>query len=438
MLKLIKKISFLLLLMLALCQVGCKKNPEAKESGGDSALSLIETVDSINAEDGDGIVADKENAEADPEAKQSSGDRTERAGLAKAGGATEAAGSEDSADLAGKQTGTTESTETTGPTGATGPTETTDTSKTGDSQEPGVARKGFYVEGTILYDGKGNPFIMRGVNHAHTWYKNQRDIALEAIAETGSNTVRIVLSDGQQWQKDDDVSVKAIIEKCKKLKLIAVLEVHDITGNNSLEALDKTVDYWIGLKDALIGNEPYAIINIANEWYGDWNSDIWAKGYMAAIPKLREAGLTHTILVDSAGWGQYPKSITDRGLDIFEADPLKNTMFAIHMYEYAGRDEKIIKANIDNVLALDLCLIIGEFGQKHTGGDVDEGYILKYCEEVGIGYLGWSWKGNSGGVEYLDISRDWRGTRLSSDWGEILINSEHGIRNTSKICSIYE
>ena len=294
------------------------------------------------------------------------------------------------------------------------------------------------MEGTVLYDGKGNPFIMRGINHAHTWYKNQRDIALEAIAATGSNTVRIVLSDGQQWQKDDAASVKAIIKKCKELKLIAVLEVHDITGNNSLEALDQTVDYWTGLKDVLIGNEPYVIINIANEWYGNWNSDIWAEGYMAAIPKLREAGLTHTIQVDSAGWGQYAKSVTDRGKDIFEADPLKNTMFAIHMYEYAGKDAKTIKANIDNVQALGLCVIIGEFGQKHTGGDVDEGYILSYCEEIGVGYLGWSWKGNSGGVEYLDIAKDWRGTKLSQDWGEILINSEYGIRNTSKPCSIFE
>lgn len=31
--------------------------------------------------------------------------------------------------------------------------------------------KGFYVSGTTLYDATGSPFVMRGVNHAHTWYK---------------------------------------------------------------------------------------------------------------------------------------------------------------------------------------------------------------------------------------------------------------------------
>lgn len=297
---------------------------------------------------------------------------------------------------------------------------------------------GFYVEGRSLFDVNGNEFIMRGINHAHTWYKGQWLIALEAIAATGSNTVRIVLSDGQQWEKDDAAYIQAIIDKCKELKMIVVLEVHDITGNNSAEALDRTVDYWISLKDVLMGNEQYVIINIANEWFGDWKSREWADGYIAAIPKLREAGYSHTILVDSAGWGQYAKSVHDFGSEILEADPIKNTMFAIHMYEYSGKDEATIKTNIDGVHKDNLCVTIGEFGFKHTSGDVDEGYILEYSEEIGVGYIGWSWKGNGGGVEYLDIAKEWDGSALSPDWGEILINSEFGIRNTSKICTVFE
>ena len=46
--------------------------------------------------------------------------------------------------------------------------------------------KGFYVSGTTLYDATGKPFVMRGVNHAHTWYKNDLAAAIPAIANTGS------------------------------------------------------------------------------------------------------------------------------------------------------------------------------------------------------------------------------------------------------------
>ena len=63
--------------------------------------------------------------------------------------------------------------------------------------------------------------------------------------------------------------------------------------------------------------------------------------------------------------------------------------------------------------------------------------IMKYCQENGIGYLGWSWKGNSGGVEYLDIANSWDGSVLSADWGENLVNGENGIKQTSVKCSVF-
>ena len=60
---------------------------------------------------------------------------------------------------------------------------------------------GFKVEGTKLIDGYGEEFVMRGVNHAYTWFKSDTDTALEGIEYIGSNTVRLVLSDGDQWDK---------------------------------------------------------------------------------------------------------------------------------------------------------------------------------------------------------------------------------------------
>lgn len=299
-----------------------------------------------------------------------------------------------------------------------------------------AAANGFYVNGTSLYDANGNQFVMRGINMAHTWFKNNTSESIQGIAATGANTVRVVLSNGELYTRDSAESVRNIINQCKENNLIAVLEVHDGTGSDSIADLNKIVDYWIDIKAELIGNEKYVILNIANEWYGTWNSSGWRDGYVTAIPRLREAGIQNTIMVDCAGWGQYPKSIADYGTEVFNSDPQGNTMFSIHMYEYAGGDANTVKSNIDNVLNKNLCVIIGEFASYHTNGDVDEHTIMNDCQQKKVGYLGWSWKGNNSDLSYLDISGLFGGGNYT-EWGDILLNHADGIRTTSQICTVY-
>ena len=306
-----------------------------------------------------------------------------------------------------------------------------------ESKPVTASEDGFKVEGTKLLDANGNEFIMRGINHAHTWYLKEDTTAIKAIAETGANTVRIVCSDGQQWTKDSEEMLETVIDLCISNEMIAVVEVHDATGKDDISALRHVTNYWIEMKNALIGKEQYVILNIANEWAGSWDGALWRDGYVEAIPKLREAGIKNTLLVDAGGWAQYAKSIHDYGVDVFNSDPDKNTMFAVHMYGTAGKNKQTIENNLANVTNKGLCVIVGEFGYNHTDGDVDEEYIMEYCQKNGIGYLGWSWKGNSGGVEYLDIANAWDGSVLSPDWGEKLINGVNGIRNTSVKCSIF-
>ena len=50
---------------------------------------------------------------------------------------------------------------------------------------------GFHIEGTKLIDAKGNEFIMRGINHAYTWFKDVTNPAMNAIANTKANTKHI-------------------------------------------------------------------------------------------------------------------------------------------------------------------------------------------------------------------------------------------------------
>lgn len=309
-----------------------------------------------------------------------------------------------------------------------------DTTSTPDA----AAEIGFKVDGAKLLDAKGNEFVMRGVNHSHVWFRSQLDAALDGIAATGSNCVRIVLADGDQWDRIPADELETVIKKCTDRKMIVIAEVHDATGKDQQSFLDNAVDYWIEVKDVMNAHTDTVILNIANEWLGNRNANAWKTGYTTAIPKLREAGIKNTIMVDSAGWGQNGEVVGKVGQEVFDSDPDKNTMFSVHMYGSAGKNAQTITNNIKSATDKNLCIVVGEFGYKHSDGDVDEAFIMKYCNENGIGYIGWSWKGNGGGVEYLDISKDWAGTMLSEDWGEILVNGENGIKKTAKVCSVFE
>ena len=319
------------------------------------------------------------------------------------------------------------------------PAVSSDTSSAVESSAPAAPEpEGFKVDGTKLIDGFGNEFVMRGVNHAYSWFKDDTKNALEGIKYNGCNTVRLVLSDGDQWDKVTRAELKSLIKNCKNNKLVAVLEIHDGAGMNDVSYLEHAVDYWIEMKDLLNKNKAYVIVNIANEWYGGYQDlEVWRDAYLSAVKKLREAGLENTLIVDSAGWGQCADSVLKYGNEILDADPDKNTMFAVHMYGTAGKNEAIIKNTIDTAISKDLCLLIGEFGNKHTDGNVDEEMIMQYSTEKNIGYLAWSWKGNGDDVNYLDITRDWAGTDLNPEWGKPLFDGEYGIKKTSIECSVF-
>lgn len=307
----------------------------------------------------------------------------------------------------------------------------------GDSTGQSSTEQGFYVEGSTLYDAGGNPFVMRGVNHMHTWFVDEMAVTARALEETGSNCVRIVLSNGEQWDENKADEVESIIELCKKHHLIAILEVHDTTGEWKKDALLEAAEYFVDIKDVLIGEEAYVILNIANEWPSNNETGVWKEGYKEAIPMLREAGLSHTIMVDCAGGGQYGKCIEEAGAEVLAADPLGNVMFSVHMYGTSGSASELIEQNLKYATEQELCICVGEFGFKHSDGDVDEAYIMKYCEENGIGYLAWCWKGNAGEAVYLDMAMEWDGSNLSADWGEVVVNGPNGIRETAEMCTVF-
>ncbi|MFI6103303.1 cellulase family glycosylhydrolase [Streptomyces sp. NPDC051310] len=298
---------------------------------------------------------------------------------------------------------------------------------------------GFHVEDGRLLDANGNDFVLRGVNHAHTWYTATTDRALADIKALGANSVRVVLSTGDRWTKNGTADVAHVVARCKASRLVCVLEAHDTTGygeQSGAVSLDKAVDYWIDVQSALKGQEKYVLLNLGNEPHGNTGHTAWTADTRNAITRMRAAGFEHTLMVDAPNWGQdWSFTMRDNAPAVFAADPRRNTVFSVHMYGVYDTAAEV-EDYLNRFASRRLPLVVGEFGDAHSDGNPDEDAIMATARRLDLGYLGWSWSGNGGGVEYLDMATGFDAGRLTP-WGQRIFNGPDGIRQTSREASVY-
>jgi hypothetical protein len=342
----------------------------------------------------------------------------------------------------------------------------------GDVSRPSyIDSSGFFVREGRLYDKHGNDFVMRGVNNAHAWYdtsgRNLAIGALDDISGYGFNTVRIV------WEASTGLSVNLlhqIIDCVVQLHMVPMVELHDVTGvpqnlaksvetgeltpwdvacsNRTREECDALYDVLppdeanaIGhtrlmemaeyysrddVKAVLLEYEDYLLVNVANEWSGE---DYFG-GYSAAIEHLRDNGINHTLVIDANGWGQNGQVILDEGQRLLDADPQRNLLFSVHMYEQYADTARITRM-LEGAVELELPIIVGEFGPEHGGETIDVEFIFAESARLGTGYLGWSWKGNEERLIALDMSLDWEGEDLT-EWGATLVESPNGAGSSQR------
>jgi mannan endo-1,4-beta-mannosidase len=302
------------------------------------------------------------------------------------------------------------------------------------SIQPAAAASGLHIEGTNIVEANGRPFIMRGVNHAHVWYTNQTS-SFANIKALGANTVRVVLGSGKRWGPSSDTT--AVINQCKVNRMICVLEVHDTTGygeDGAAATLDEAVNYWITQKAALVGQENYVVINIGNEPIGNTNPAQWTAATTAAIQKMRANGFQHLLMVDAPNWGQdWQYVMRDNAQTVLDADTSHNTVLSIHMYDVFSTASSIT-AYLDHFKNKGWPLVIGEFGWKQSSNNVDHETILAESQARGLGYLGWSWSGNTD--PYLDMAIGFDPANLST-WGQRIFNGANGIKATAKEATIF-
>ncbi len=296
---------------------------------------------------------------------------------------------------------------------------------------------GFSISGTKLLDANGNEFVMRGVNYSWCWQRGKEKTVIPAAKRIGCNTIRIQLGTGKRFYKPSASQLESLIEMCEENKLIAMFNTHDATGSDNYADLEDAAKFWTEMTDVLNGHLSTTLVNITNEWYSSMNnSQAWADGYRKAIKIIRDAGIKNTLVIDAAGWGQWPKCIQEKGKYVAEADPDNNLIFSMHIYDVAGKNYSSVKKNIDNALSIGYPVIVGEFAYQHGGKPVAWQAVLDYTAETNVGYLVWSWTGNSGGVEDCDMFGSYDDSKYLPN-GTNTVLGKNGIKETSVECSIF-
>ena len=326
-------------------------------------------------------------------------------------------------------------------------------------------KPGFHTDGVRLLDANGKEFLMRGYNYSYAWQKDLWGAAFSTAKKYNCNALRIQLSDGQ---KDlggycDADQVSKLISSCKENHFIGVFNVQDTGGGNDKNVLLHAADYWVGIKNAVIGQEKYCIVNIGNEWmgspgrdcngeWGDYQENLWSDTYIEAVRRIRSAGIKNTLMIDCNGYGQYADIIWKEGQRILDEDKKyfkdgkPNIIFSIHFYEKAcywdyekGVGSRVAHS-IDKALSIGAPVCIGEYAysRKSEEWKMDWETIQDYSKTMNIGYLGWSFTGNgdaeSQGLDMFNSD----GSQMYKNGECIIQHPNDGIQATSVICSVYD
>jgi mannan endo-1,4-beta-mannosidase len=306
------------------------------------------------------------------------------------------------------------------------------------SPEPPRAALGIRLRGGHIVEANGRDLVLRGINHAYTWFQAQNS-SFADIKAAGANSVRVTLASGQRWPANTASDVAGVISRCKENRLICVLDVHDTIGlgqQGGAATLAQAADFWLGVQGALTGQENYVIINIGDEPYGSYNSSTWVADTTAAIRRLRAAGFLHTLMVDAPDWGQDDSfTMRDNARGVLAADRCGNTVFSVHMYGVFNNAVKV-RNYMASYVSRGLPLVVGEFGNMHRYGNPDEDAIMAYAQADRVGYLGWSWSGNDSDVGYLDMVNNFDPSSRTL-WGNRFITGPNGLSTTSREASIY-
>lgn len=293
------------------------------------------------------------------------------------------------------------------------------------------------TRGTDILDATGQPFIARGINLQYGDFPRLAATSLPLMHDVGANIVRLQLRRATAAAQID--AALATLSEDPVVVMLALWE-EELTGGSDPDDLLRDVrKRWIGKWLPVLQDSNYAdrlMLNIVNEWGTDAEDyDVYLRTYETIITQFRDAGLRHPIVIDAGNWGSDPSFFLDgRAARLLAADPLENVIFSLHAYHERYNAPDKIDAIIAAMQALEVPWMWGEFGssafEPSPGGNIDHLHLMARSDELGIGWIAWSWYGNGGKDAVLDMTTYYDRVDLTPH-GLDVVEGTHGLAATA-------
>jgi mannan endo-1,4-beta-mannosidase len=238
-----------------------------------------------------------------------------------------------------------------------------------------------------IMDPSGNEWRPRGVNRAHD------DQGTAGMGNMGANAVRIAvrftLPPATAWGEVQSIAAAN--------GLVPIVGNWTATCKADPASLAAIVDIWVAQAPTWTQLNASGIVNIANEW-GPPNSVVWRDSYVTAVQRMRAAGYTGMLMVDSGGCGQDAQDVVKYGADVLAADPLHNVLFDVHVYgafHYPATATWMQDAAtaFAQLKASGLPIVLGEYGPVGVGPSATQiplDDLITIAEGNGWGHLAWA------------------------------------------------
>ncbi len=298
------------------------------------------------------------------------------------------------------------------------------------------------VQGSQIIDPNGTPFVYRGVNLGILPDDASLPFVMSDIAYSGANAVRIPV----QGMGNDRLT--RYVEQCKQNRLVCVLTDTSIYGygDNFGPSNQSDILYaWLSRKPVLDAYKDYVIVDIASGPSGN-GGNLIMQFYEFIVVLLRLQGVTNQLMISGSNWGQdWSNELRDNAEYIRSKDSLNNVIFSVHMYE-AYSDPATIRSYLKSYLDRGLPIVVSEFGPVRRDRNTNESRnpyvnntvavdsIMATTQELGVGYLGWTWSGYTTKFTDLNMFTAFDPNKITP-WGTRLIDGENGIKATAKRAS---
>ena len=190
-----------------------------------------------------------------------------------------------------------------------------------------------------LIDSNGQEFRIRGVNRLH-WDSD----SAAGIVRSHANTERWTID----FNRPAAQNIALVRAQSIREGIVPIVGNWGGTCSPDPNKLSAMVDTWVAQARQWTRLNHWLIVNIANEW-GPADSTVWRDAYIRAVGRLRAAGYRGPILIDSGGCGQDDADLLRYSQAVFDSDPERDVLFALHLYgganDYAAAIRSVQRGN---------------------------------------------------------------------------------------------